>query len=121
MTLAIGAALTAPDWAFGQICDPGTVCTSQGPPAGAVDAQPLGPTSRPAPARQAMDPRNRAAFEAYQAQMVDYEARKAADAADKSAAEQAYAATFAAHQAKVADWQARVSACKSGDTSQCAH
>ena len=76
--------------------------------------------------------RNRAAFESYQAQMADYEARKAAIEAQTKADDEAYAASLAAHQAEVdelarknaadiADWKRRVEACKSGDRSQCAH
>ncbi len=76
--------------------------------------------------------RNRAAFETYQTQMADYEAKKAAIAEQTKANDEAYAASLAAHQAQVdevarktaadmADWQRRVAACKSGDRSQCAH
>lgn len=76
--------------------------------------------------------RNRAAFETYQAQMADYDAKKAAIEVQAKADNEAYAADLAAHQAEVddlarknaaaiADWKGRVAACKSGDRSQCAH
>ncbi len=76
--------------------------------------------------------RNRAAFETYQTQMADYQAKKAAIAEQAKANDEAYAASLAAHQAQVdelarkaaadmADWQRRVAACKKGDRSQCAH
>ncbi|MGI9169895.1 MAG: hypothetical protein ACR2FH_06925, partial [Caulobacteraceae bacterium] len=76
--------------------------------------------------------RNRAAFQAYQSQLADYEARKAAIEAQKNADAAAYAASVAARQAQIdedarksaadlADWKRRVEACKAGDRSQCAH
>jgi hypothetical protein len=79
----------------------------------------------------AVGARNRAAFETYQAQMADYQAKTAAAQADEKAARDAYAASLAAHQAQVeavaqkraadmADWEARVRACQSGQRSQCA-
>jgi len=115
--LAIGAGLAAPDWVRAQACEPGTLCSGGAAATDPIDAQPL------APARdlQAMDSRNRAAFEAYRARMADYQAKQAAYESQNSAAGQAYAATLAAHQATLADWQARVKACHSGDASQCAH
>jgi len=76
--------------------------------------------------------RNRAAFETYQTQMADYEAKKAAIEEQTKANDELYAASLVAHQAQVdelarknvadiADWHRRVEACKSGDRSQCAH
>ena len=105
-------------------------------PSGPPTARPIGDASDPLNAQvlakaQAVAARNRAAFAAHQAQEAQYEAAKAAIAADTKAANDAYAAALAAHQAQIdadakahaaamADWQARVEACKHGDRSMCA-
>jgi len=79
----------------------------------------------------AVGARNRAAFETYQAQMADYQAKTAAAQADEKAARDAYEASLAARQAQVealdqqraaamTDWEARVRACQGGQRSQCA-
>ena len=101
-----------------------------------VVAAPIGDVSGPLNVHilakaQAVAARNRAAFAAHQAQEAQYEAAKAAIAADAKAANDAYAAALAAHQTEVdaldqrhaaamADWEARVKACKAGDRTQCA-
>lgn len=80
----------------------------------------------------AIEARNRAAFQRYQTQLADYEAKKAAYEAEKRANEDAYAASLTAHQAlvkaleqesaaNVAEWEKRVPSCRDGNQSQCAH
>ncbi len=108
---------------------------------------PLAATTQPAPPASAADPsaalnakvtsnleavesRNKAAADKYQADLADYEAQKAAIAAKAQADQRAYAARLAAHDAEVqalkdqyaaamADWRARVKACGEGHTAQC--
>jgi hypothetical protein len=105
---------------------------STAPAALAAFKEPSDPLNAGVKARlNAIESRNKAAFETYQAQMADYHAKVAAIEAEKKSNDEAYAASLAAHQAEVealkqkhaadmADWERRVQACKSGDRSQCA-
>jgi len=72
----------------------------------------------------AVDARNLAVRQKYEADQAAFEAKKrdnaAKYAADLAAHDAEVKALEAQHAREIADWEARVTACKRGDTSQCA-